>query len=162
MQQVLELEKAEWSPDPAWLERMLQQVQKKMGRPGTADEFNVALLEELIFTESMKDANGQLKVIANVAFSYSIIKLAAEKLHAQMRPVRTPPEAGPSGRAPEGGRRRASMQHMLVVVSTCHTQPSEGSVTRTERRRGRRRSSQGASAGGMGRHIPVDIRSRRP
>ena len=54
----------------------LYKPKRKMGRPGTDDKFNFALLNELIFTSSDAD-DGRCHVKANVAFTYGIIRHAA-------------------------------------------------------------------------------------
>ena len=55
---------------------------RKAGRKGTSEDFNYALLDELMFLGCETEANGRVSVEANVAFSYAIIRHAAELLQA--------------------------------------------------------------------------------
>jgi hypothetical protein len=64
--------------------KQLMQVKRKPGRPGTDDKFNCALLEELVVLKYHGDSDGKLVVEANVAFSYHIIRQAAQRLQASL------------------------------------------------------------------------------
>ena len=53
---------------------------RRMGRPPTSDAFNKAVLSFLMFTSVEKiDSSERLRVEANIAYGYSIIRAAAQK-----------------------------------------------------------------------------------
>ena len=62
--------------------RALTRPKKKMGRPTASDAFNTAVLNQLMFASVDKDSldESRVSIVANVAYSYDIIRLAAQEV----------------------------------------------------------------------------------